>query len=210
MFHTRSLKGYMGYVKRQAAKYGIKGSRLHVLKQAIEIIENYTDILGTIAIKNSRLKDVWIDLVSIENIECDGDLLIVNEKKYNKNTPLNIVYDSLKSTYERYGARSHKAEQNEDIDWKAMSHAIRASDQLIELYTTGEIIFPLKTAHHIKEIKYGMVTYRNVAYELEQKMGYIEELASKSTLPEKPDHLFWEQFLYRTMRDYVVSDILER
>lgn len=39
LFYTKSMKSYIGYVKQQANKYGIKGSRVNSLKNVIESLE---------------------------------------------------------------------------------------------------------------------------------------------------------------------------
>ena len=125
-----------------------------------------------------------------------------NEKKYNLNAPITLVRDSLYNIYVRYGERSHKAEQNEGIDWKAVSHAVRASDQLIELYTSGKITYPLYFAEHILNIKQGKLPYKEVSDEIEYKMEQINQLANDSNLPETPDYKFWDAFVLTAMQQW--------
>ena len=47
---------------------------------------------------------------------------------------------------EEYGKRARLAAENRDIDWKAISHALRAAFQIKEILTAGTITFPLKEA----------------------------------------------------------------
>ena len=61
--------------------------------------------------------------------------------------------ETLTSFHDRYGERSKLAEINEGIDWKAISHAIRAAGQLIELFKDGIITFPRPNADWLIAIK---------------------------------------------------------
>jgi len=39
MFYTKNMKAYLGYVRKQAAKYGVRGSRIKALEEVMEVIE---------------------------------------------------------------------------------------------------------------------------------------------------------------------------
>lgn len=39
-FYTKNLKGYVGYVKNQVAKYGFKGTRLANVREVIQALED--------------------------------------------------------------------------------------------------------------------------------------------------------------------------
>ncbi|MGZ7230903.1 hypothetical protein ACXWOM_10615, partial [Streptococcus pyogenes] len=62
---------------------------------------------------------------------------------------------SLTKLWNEYGERARKAEANEGVDWKALSHALRGGLQLQEIYTTGDLVYPLKDAEFIKKVKAG-------------------------------------------------------
>ena len=54
-------------------------------------------------------------------------------------------------------------------------------------------------------IKQGLLDYKSVvAPALEGLMGEIEELAQKSTLPDKVDRAYWDQFVIDTVSMYVL------
>ena len=44
-FYTKNMKAYVGYVRKQAAKYGVKGSRLAVLNDAITASKQLSDVI---------------------------------------------------------------------------------------------------------------------------------------------------------------------
>ncbi|MBO4301149.1 MAG: hypothetical protein J5861_06060, partial [Desulfovibrio sp.] len=55
----------------------------------------------------------------------------------------------------KYGSRAEEAEKNGGIDWKAISHAVRAIRQSREILTTGGLVFPLACAEELIRIKTG-------------------------------------------------------
>ena len=72
------------------------------------------------------------------------------------------------------------------IDWKAVSHAVRYASQLEELFTTGDITFPLKGREFIAKIKAGELDYTSVvAPYLHTLIDAVEIEASLSIFPEK-------------------------
>ena len=57
------------------------------------------------------------------------------------------VYEFLERVekeYKKYGHRAELAEQNKGIDWKAISHGMRAISQMQMLLQNGQIDYPLK------------------------------------------------------------------
>ena len=91
------------------------------------------------------------------------------------------------------------------IDWKAVSHALRAAYQVRQLLTGGTITFPLREAEYLRDVKQGKYHYINqIAPHLEELMNEVEELSLKSTLPEKVDRKFWDQFIIDAVEKYVI------
>ena len=63
MFYTKNLKAFVGYARRQASRYGIKGSRLNAAKEVLEFLAEHTtngDIL--------TMGDIWDRLPKGEHI----------------------------------------------------------------------------------------------------------------------------------------------
>jgi len=206
-FYTKSLKAFIGYARNQAAKYGIKGDRLLETKVVIDLINKQPD-------KNIKISSIW-------------DLLPLGKYRYflgkNKNgtreyqicgkiiqetVTLQYALDILKNYCQKYGARAKQAELNEGLDWHAISHAIRASYQIKEILSTGTITFPLKQASFIKDIKQGKLHYtKEVLPILEKLMSEVEQLSNDSTLPNKVDRNFWDNFLIDAISNYYFKGI---
>ena len=104
---------------------------------------------------------------------------------------------------EQYGKRAKLAEANEGIDWKAVSHAVRVAYQTHEILMFGSMTLPLPQAWFVKKIKQGELHYvKEVVPVLESLMDQIEALSELSSLPEKPDREFWENFIVEKVEGY--------
>lgn len=63
---------------------------------------------------------------------------------------------------DKYGQRALSAEINQGIDYKAISHAVRAIYQTIELFDTKKIIYPLKDRELLIDIKTGKYNWKEL------------------------------------------------
>jgi predicted RNase H-like nuclease len=72
------------------------------------------------------------------------------------------------------------------VDWKALSHAVRVGREAVELFETGAIVFPLRCADRLLQIKRGVLPYQDVATEIETLLEEVEAAAAHSRLPREP------------------------
>lgn len=198
-FYTKKLNSYLGYCRTQAAKYGIKGSRLSTVKEFLNFLSEYNnDYTKLIDIYDKVPEIEHLHKVTIEN--CRGNdprAIEICGKKFMVNSKITQIVHALSSFYNAYGERAKKAEKNEGIDWKAISHAFRAGYQLKEIYETGDLIYPLKDAKFLTDIKIGKYHYLNdcIGEKLEQLIDSVYVLADKSSYPEKVDNEYWDEFI---------------
>lgn len=197
-FYTKSLKAFVGYARTQAAKYGIKGSRLNSVKEVV-------DFLHTVDAE-ARLNSVWSSLPVGEHIHMFPDLKSkiniyqVCGKQFQETVKVGYVLPILEKFYEQYGKRAEMAANNEGIDWKAVSHAVRAALQTRQLLLSNNLVFPLREAPLLLRIKKGELDYlTQVAPLLEGLMEEVEELSAQSNLPLHPDYKFWDDWLMNTI-----------
>jgi hypothetical protein len=207
-FYTKNLNAFVGYARRQAAKYGIKGSRLGAMGQFLLIIETYLNSFNDCAVNMVLMKGktstIWNKLPITDHssfIEDDPN----GNKQYQicgtilqGNSTIQYNYDIVTRMYKKYGERAKQAERNEGIDFKAVSHALRAAYQVKELLVDGTITFPRPEADFLRNVKQGKLHYKNkVAPILESLMEEVEVLSASSNLPEKVDTDFWDDFIVK-------------
>lgn len=96
------------------------------------------------------------------------------------------------------------AANNLNVDWKAVSHAFRAAYQIKELLTEGNITFPRPEAKFLVQVKTGVLDFKELSPLLDDLVDEVKELRDKSTLPDKPDVKFWEEFIMEVMLHHVL------
>lgn len=201
MFYTSNMKAYAGYVKSQALKYGVKGDKVSELIALLGVVD-YIISSGE-------------DTLTLDNVQ---HLLPNTEYTYfSKDTPAYIVLGrrfelSIKCTYFRkqlklildgYGVRSKQAAENGGIDWKAVHHALRVLYQVEDVFTNGDFSYPLKQTPFLMRVKRGEADYlTEIAPVFDTFLDNIEEMSKSSGLPDKPDVLYWEEWLLNLYKEY--------
>ena len=193
-FYTKNLKSFIDYARRQASKYGIKGSRINAALQVLELLKKEDPL--------KKMREIWDELPRMEHcydIAPDPNGMRqyqVCGKSFQESATIGYVIPILEKFYNDYGQRARLAAENKNIDWKAVSHALRAAYQTREILTKKNLVFPLETAPFLMEVKQGKLDYlTEVAPVLESLMEEVEELSLNSTLPESVDRKFWDQFI---------------
>jgi len=186
---SENITAMVGYVRHQSNKYGIKGSRMGELNNIIKELKDITkDDTGL------KLKHYWDKLPPLDenfkyfNIiklpvkkgsEETVNAIEVLGKKFNEHTPVSVMLKSLSDTYKQYGQRAREAKNNNGVDFKALSHALRVCYQAQDLLETGEITLPQANnskLHLIKDVKFGKLHYEKVAEILERELEVLEHL----------------------------------
>ncbi len=197
-FYTKNLKSFIDYARRQASKYGIKGSRINATLQVLELLKNENP--------SQKMRTIWDRLPRIEHcydVAPDPNGMKqyqVSGKSFQESATIEYVIPILEKFYNDYGRRAKLAAENKNIDWKAVSHALRAAYQTQEILTKNTITFPLRSADFLKNVKQGQLDYLSeVGPTLETLMEEVERLALASELPETEDRRFWDQFICDTL-----------
>lgn len=197
-FYTKNLKSYIGYCRSQASKYGIRGSKLEEAQRLLEVLKSYPD--------DTKLAQLWDELPESEySKKYEVDKCQAEDKrcfdfcgkKFMATTNVYFATQSAQQFYDSYGERARLAQLNQGIDWKAISHSLRVGLQLKELYSTGDIHFPLKDAEYLRDVKLGKYHYVDdkIAEQLECLITEVEELSKQSSFPEKVDMNFVREFI---------------
>ena len=187
LYDTINCRAYADYSLRQAKKYGIKGSRLGALRTVYQWLRhNWPEPAHAM-----RLRDVLADLATqcgdhryCVRQELDGQpALHLCGKIHMGNIRLREFVSRVTADMEKYGDRVIAAEQNQGVDFKALSHALRACDQMEELYATGKISFPLATREQLKSVKRGEIPW------LELEKIIIKRLAETDAAREQAKYV---------------------
>ena len=199
-FYTTNLSAFIGYCRNQAAKYGIKGSRLNDAKKVLDFLRPYR--------ADARLSKIWDVLPEGEHIHkigvdtSDGSpdyrFYQVCGKKIQETVTVEYARGIIDRFYEAYGKRAQLAAENKGIDWKAISHALRCAYEMEAIYRNGDITFPLPQADYLLAVKNGERDYlTDVAPKIEFLMAHVEEYAKRSSYPNKVNIKRYEEWLVK-------------
>ncbi len=200
LFDPKNTRAYVGYCIGQAKKYGIKGSRLGVIKSIYEWLQaNYSSIDPTH--KAGTLYPMIVDSFGDKSYcflkELPGTMYIHGPQTYlclcgkmhQKTITIQEFYDRVSDHYQVYGERARKAERNEGLDFKALSHALRCILQCKQLLTEGKITFPFtgKNLENILNIKTGKLKWNEINPLIVNGLKEVEELQKTTSVSGQHD-----------------------
>ena len=190
-------RAYAEYSLGQAKKYGIKGSRIGALKTVRDWLRRHCpDPTG-----NERLGD-YLDALakecaasqfcSVETIQGEKALQLCG-KRHMSTVRMPELIRRVEADMLRYGARAEEAQRNEGLDFKALSHALRALEQMEELLQTGKIIFPLKNRKELIDVKEGKYSWRKLEPRILQRLETVDAMREQSAFAGMYDAGFAEE-----------------
>ena len=199
---TKKSAAFLGYCRQQANKYGIKGSRVSAARGALTVISNILvrhPPSAKLGLFEDKVREATTEHSQVVPLpQADGKTILFWEvcgRKLSFTASLKEAHSTLQRLVDEYGQRAIQAENQQGVDWKALSHAVRVGNQALELLRTGHVTFPLPNAKHILDIKLGTLPYQGIAKEIEDLLVSVEQAAESSTLPDSPDMEWIDNFV---------------
>lgn len=118
--------------------------------------------------------------------------------------------DILQKIFEEYGHRALQAERNENIDWKALMHAVRVAAEAKELLLTGNVTFPRPERELLLSIRKGERKYAEVATLIEQGLEELNEASAKSILRMEPNRQLVEEIVWFEYASLIKAEPISR
>lgn len=212
---NKKCASFLGYCRQQANKYGIKGSRLNAARKALEFLKEQVEAspgghlakIGEIPYLEQLLGD--IEFIQFIDIEIRRGVFMRHLDVCNRKVPFHFtIKEAIKiyqNLFDEYGKRASLAETNQGVDWKALSHAVRIGEEAIELFETGEVLFPRPNAKELTLIKQGEKSYVEVATRIEALFPMVEAASAKSTLREESDKEFIDDLIFNAYEGIILG-----
>lgn len=212
MFYTKDMKSYVGYARKQANKYGIKGSRMNAVEEVIDFLSKRFPVEAREVMK---IREIYEQLPTSEFlIKCsmqdksqgnkDLKFYEVCGRKFQDTLTLGQLMVNVWDIYSEYGERARQAKEDKGIDWKAISHALRASYQMLGILKDGDFEYPLPQTKFLLAVKKGALNFvSDVQPELDDLIIQIEKLSEESSLPKQVDRAYWDQWLLNIYSEYL-------
>jgi len=208
-FYTKDMKACVGYARKQANKYGVKGSRMGDVEKVINWLrfskneeQRFTTTIRQVYTQLPTSE--FIKLVSQDTKQGELRFYEICGRKYQDTLTLEQLLAHAQGIYDEYGDRAKMAKLDLGVDWKAVSHALRASYQMLGILRDGDFDYPLPQTEFLLAVKTGQLNFVNeVQPELESVIQTIEKLAESSKLPQKVDRNYWDQWLLKKYNEYL-------
>ena len=224
---SKNLGPYVGYARSQASKYALKGERLRTLEDFVielkRVLEAEDDIGHRINVdKEGRLHTKQFDILQrnfgnrpgvrlwtettanqdIHHIEVCG-------KSFGETTPVKLWLGPLQAMLKQYGRRAQQAREDNGQDLKAMYHSVRLCGEMNEILRTGHLTYPRPEAPLLLDIRNGKLTNEEVGVLIDQAVAEGDRLMAISTLRDKPDGEWLDDWMLRTQGGYAAADYVQ-
>jgi hypothetical protein len=202
-FYSKNLDSFIGYAKRQADKYGIKSSRMDTIEKLINIFNKFDSTKKLSYYLNEIPQFEHTQIVNESNDTFKHlRMLKICDKFFQETVTIEYVKLWLIKFFNTYGERVKLAKENKNIDFKSLSHAVRAALQLIEIYTTNDLKYPLKDKQLLMDIKNGKLDFvTEISPLITSLMNEVKFLSKNSDLPEMVDYKFWNNFIFDILKE---------
>jgi hypothetical protein len=173
------------------------------VKEYLETVKDYTKIEDVKLYHQiyGLLDSCYNKKYCFTKVVNDKEHLILCGKEHLLSISFSEFYDRILKLWNTYGHRSKKAAEEDGVDFKACSHAIRAIRQMEEIMLTGKVVFPLKCADELLAIKNGELLWEEIQTKLENGLENIDNLAVNHKSFGTFDHKFVKFFILKAYRE---------
>jgi uncharacterized protein len=200
VFHT-----FTGYAYSQKKKLEVKRDRYYSLVESIKWIDSYFG--NKVENPKEKITDFESDLLN-QNLSYykgkKGD-----GSSFHKGMPLKDIYYQLKAEKDKYGWRvKTDSFMKMGYDKKFAYHLIRILSEGIELLSTGKLSYPIfgEAKEDIMSVKEGELPLDDVFALYEKYHSKCEELKNKTTIRNKPDFNFVNDYLIHTLKTEIIKE----
>jgi hypothetical protein len=195
-FLTSNMHAMTRYAVNQANLYSDKGERLNAAKELLAVFNSMPS--GDYTLRAwSHLFEGQVAFLAEQHPTC------IQITEYDQNgkgsmkpcikllervIPYNCTFATSAQTVQRiidkYGARAAAASVD-NVDWKAMSHAVRIVNEGVALLLDQSLYFPFpeRWVDYLKAVKTGVIPFDDVQKSLEGGLEHLKMLEDNSELP---------------------------
>ncbi len=200
------------YCRRQVRKYGGRDSHVSALQHVHALLEAGAQEYGAgsrLAVLRSQLEITVAEYASVSILtpareaEERQAMFEICGKKFPYSSQISAAMKMIETMLMRATQQTAGMLSDRDIDWKALSHAVRVGHEALELMRCGRITFPRPEAAHLVAIKLGQVSYARVYEEIENLMEQVGSTTPAQGLAGIPDKRVADDFVVGVYADEV-------
>lgn len=211
---SREAGKFLGYCRRQALVYGLKGERVLAAEKALAALDGAIRLHGPKEKLAPHVAHV-IAAVGSEHVSWEYRTLAsgrdmahlrVAGKMAAETVTLAEARNVAASVVKDYGERARRAKDSSGKDWKALSHALRIGYEAVELFESGQITLPRPEASRLLDVKLGKLDADEVGDEIVSLLGRVESAAATSLLREAADMEYLDGLVAAAHYDVVTGE----
>jgi hypothetical protein len=209
---NRKCGAAIGYARAQAERYSLRGARITALEAVLDVLRGAkpSDAVETALLCGgnilNELPSTVRKYITVSSVEDDVGMrwLQCCGKSIGLNCKVERAVAVFSNLLAGYGDRSRLAQLG-GADWKALYHAVRVTEQTIELLTTGEVTFPRPNAEDLVKIRLGDYPPEAVYLRIERGIDQIEAAQATSDLEPEPDREWMRSFVLDAHREVLAN-----
>lgn len=184
---------YFGYLMSQKHKMILRSDNILVLNGFLDYLTKFDS------------RQILIEISPDKNHELfggfKGDIFKIGDIQIQRTR---LIKDARKIIEERLSKASNRKETilKHGYDLKFSAHAVRLAVEAIELCETGELQFPLKYAEHLKDIKLGKYSLKEILTEIEHYENILREYEKNNTLRDTPNYEKLNSLVIKLTKEY--------
>jgi len=213
---TDNKDSFIGFGKSQAMRYAVRGDRMDTLVAVVDLF--------TQASPHHKLSDQWPIIERLRHIPNAFVTDVPDEHRnpasgrrdstpylsvFGREVPLTVKPGEAIKVYQKpideAGKRTKASAASGGPDWKGLYHAQRIVDEGIELFSTGELLFPAQNCHAYIAIRTGQMELEDVLLQFEDSLAQLEELTPIREFREGTDE-DWGNELVMAFHEQKVVD----
>lgn len=202
MFLRKNTFAFQGFAFKQVAKYGTSTKRFEVLEALLSLLDNYV-VVHNLSY-DDKVTDFFEELKNMNKFEFrtaenQVESLFVNQVMFYNTLTFNTLKKLLENQLKKFNSTV------ENVNFKDLSHGLRACYEGQELMQDYTLTLPLKNSEFLKEVKYGQVELEVVVKTLEKEFDKLVEMTNNSTLPNELDKNLTNKLLLEFYQKNYVS-----
>lgn len=198
---SKNIRKSLGFMNDQINKYSNRGLKVSVLKDFLKISKDFDDKKIMLRYKDEINLFVSSDDSGLSSLSTDSDNVTHLEicgKKYPLTAKVSGAKELFNKEFSIYSERAKEASENqENVDWKGVSHCLRVSSEVLQILSSGEVKFPSKDADFLKSVKDGEFELSEVLPKIEKAFQACENSSRSSNLRKMVDGDFVDDLVKR-------------
>jgi len=186
--YAKDMPEMFNYFRSMVERYGIEGTKLASLKKCLKVCDGIrikSETIGDYSMFMPVSEFLWFD-------NTDEDVLyVVCDERFSLLTTFDEFERKVKSMIEQIET-DVGIDDNDGVDFNAVSKALKIGYQLKSLYESGEINLTTDQLEFVDRVSCGTIDIAEIRPVFSDLLKEVESLKEQAQLPEHIDCGFWD------------------